>query len=270
MRGKSRLKLKSMPKKLIILAVSTIILSNCLAQGKLSVGFDLVSRNERRSYNDPKGYLHRQYAPLFAIGGSLNYTLNEKWEIETGIYNTSFRQTISAYYKEPGFIPLSRTGWQVNGLKTLIIPFRGIYNFDLRWKSISFAAVAGINLYTLTGSLDSRGEAGLSAIPVYPTPPTNLMIYYESYPVRKNSLALEYGGEVRLPISNRLFFIYRFTVLNGTKEMHRMEGYYETDNPRMRYDFEVSSKGSSIHNTFSIRYRLGKKKEKDNWWECED
>lgn len=259
-----------MIKKIIILAVSAFTLDNCLAQGKVSIGFNLISRNERRTYHDPKGYLHRQYTPLFAIGGILNYAINENWEIETGIYSTTFHQTISAYYKEPGFIPLSGTGWQVNGLKTLLIPFRGIYNFDLRWKRLSFAAVGGLNLYNLSHSLDYRGEVGLSAIPVYPTPPTNLMIYYTSYPLRKNSLALEYGGEVRLPISNRLHFIYRFTVLSGTQDMIKMEGYYEIDNPPTQYLFEVSSKGSSVHNTFSIRYRFGKKKEKENWWEYED
>lgn len=249
----------------IILNVST-----SLAQGRLSVGFDLASRKEIRSYHDPQGYLNKQYTPLFAIGGSLSYMINDKWEVESGIYETSFHQTVSAYYKEPGYIPLSGTGWQVNGLKTLQIPLRGVYDLGLNWKRFSFSAIGGLNLYHLNGSLKTRGEAGLSAIPVYPTPPTNLMIYYESYPIRKSSIAFELGGQLKYQISNRLNFIYRFTALAGTRDMIKMEGYYEIDNPPTLYPFEVTSNGTALHHTFSLRYRMGKKKEKQNWWEYED
>lgn len=52
--------------------------------------------------------------------------------------------------------------------------------------------------------------------------------------------------------------------------MITMVGYYETDNPPTQYLFEVSSKESAIHNTYYIRYRFGKKKEKENLWEYEE
>lgn len=259
-----------MVKLLIILALAACNLSQAPAQGRLSVGFDLASRKEIRHYHDPQGYLHRRYTPLFAIGGSILYSINDKWEIESGIYETSFHETISVYYKEPGYTLLANTGWQVGGMRTLQIPLRGVYDIGLGWKSISFRAVGGINLYNLTLNLNSRGEAGLSPIPVSPSPPTNLRLYYESYPLRKNSLALEGGGEVRLPISSRLFFIYRFTILAGTRDMARMEGYYEIDQPLTRYPFEVTSRGSARHHTFSLRYRFGKKKEIENRWQMEE
>jgi hypothetical protein len=259
-----------MVKILFLLAIYSFSIQHCLAQGKLSVGFDLASRKEIRSYHDPKGYLHRKYAPLFAMGGSLNYKINEKWQLETALYRTTFHETISAYYKEPGYIPMMQTGWQVNGVKTLQIPLRVIYDLGLRWKGLSFSAVGGLNMYYITYSLASTGEAFLSAIPVYPTPPTELMIYYKSGPLRKSSLAFELGGESKLAISERLSFLYRFTYLQGTQDMLQITGYYETSRPPQKHEFEVVSKGSALHHTFSLRYRLGKKKTKENWWEDDD
>ncbi|WP_228691084.1 hypothetical protein [Lunatimonas sp.] len=121
----------------------------------------------------------------------------------------------------------------------------------------------------MTHRLDSRAGIGLSPIPVYPSPPSNLFVQYESYPLRKRSFAFEGGAEARWELSNRFLLIYRFTGLLGTKDMSKMEGYYEPDNPSIKYPFEIRSKGSAIHNTFSLRYRLGRKPQKENWWESD-
>lgn len=107
--------------------------------------------------------------------------------------------------------------------------------------------------------MNRRGEAGLSPIPVYPAPPGSLDLYYIRYPLRKRSLAFEGGVELRYQLSNRMDLIYRYTRLIGTREMNKMEGYYSIDNPPTQYEFEVTSKGSAVHNTFSLRYNFIKK-----------
>ncbi|MBT0811856.1 hypothetical protein KIH41_11265 [Litoribacter ruber] len=229
-----------------------------ISQGRLAIGFDVANRKELRNYIDPQGYLHNRYTPLFALGGVLNYRISDRWEIESGIYETSFHETISYYYKEPGYRPLNATGWQVNGLRTLQIPLRAVYDLNLGFKRLSFNVVGGVSLYNLTSNINRWGETGLSPIPVYPRPPVNLDLYYQSYPLRKRSLAFEGGVELRYQLSNRMDLIYRYTRLVGTREMNKMIGYYSIDNPPTQYEFEVTSKGSAIHNTFSLRYNFGK------------
>lgn len=127
--------------KYTVLIIGFILFLNAKpahSQGRLALGFDVANRKELRNYTDPQGYLHNRYTPLFALGGVLNYRISDRWEIESGIYETSFHETISYYYKEPGYRPLHATGWQVSSLRTLQIPLRAVYDPNIKYKRLSF------------------------------------------------------------------------------------------------------------------------------------
>jgi hypothetical protein len=158
---------------------------------------------------------------------------------------------------------------------SLEIPLKAIYSTPLRFRNIQFNVIGGINTYLLASSYNVWGFTGLAAIPVSPSPPTNLSVAYNTRNLTKLNFSLEAGGEAFWKLSERFHFIYRLSGRVGFIEMVEMQGDYRTgDNltlsPDKIYPFRVVSRGSALHHTFSLRFVMGKKKWKENWWEDED
>jgi hypothetical protein len=248
-----------------------------LAQGKWALGFEFTRRSELRQYEDSYQYLFtRGGGPLFPAGLNVAYQYSEKWRFESGFISTPYSRTVGVFYNEPGYRRVfNRPVLYTNNLLTFEVPLRLVYNPNFSWKGIQFNIIGGLNTYILDGSINSIGQGGLPAIPVVPTPPTNLSVVYQSRPLSRVNFSLEAGPEAMLPLGKRFIFLYRFTGRLGFIDMVEMEGNYITGqnlslNPENIYPFRVVSNGSALHHTFSLRYRLGKKKVNENWWEYED
>jgi hypothetical protein len=253
-------------------------LSTSLAQGKWTLGLEVANRSELRKYEDSYQYLFKGTggSAAFPVGMNLAFQYSERWRFESGIISTPYSRTVAVYYNEPGYTRIAnRPVSYRNHMATLEIPLRIVYNTNLRWKSIQFNVMGGLNTYLLAESIDSRGKGGLPAIPVWPSAPTNLSVVYEDRNLSKINFSLEAGGEAMWDMGKRFVFIYRFSGRMGFIDMVEMKGEYLTGenlsvNPTNSYPFRVIANGSALHHTFSLRYRLGKKIEKENWWEDED
>ncbi len=247
-----------------------------LAQGRWSLGFDVARRSEIRQYQDSYQYIYKGGGPVFSIGGSIAFQYNEKWRFESGLLSTPYSRTVAVYYNEPGYKRLlNRPLMYGSHTNSLEIPMKIIYNPSVKWKSIQFNIIGGINNYLLAGNINSRGETWLSSIPVNPSPPTNLSVQYFTENLSTINFSLEAGTEAMWKLGKRFIFIYRFTGRLGFIDMVEMEGSYKTgqnisENPESIHPFRVVTNGTALHHTFSLRYRMGKKKEKENWWEDED
>lgn len=249
-----------------------------LAQGKWILGLELTRRSELRQYEDSYQYLFTRGGggPVFPAGLNVAYQHSEKWRFESAFISTPYSRTVGVYYNEPGYERLfNRPVAYVPNLLTFEIPMRVAYSPGLNLGRFQINFIGGLNTYILDGSLNSIGNPGLPAIPVVPTPPTNLSVVYQDRPLSRINFSLEAGSEAMLPLGKRFIFLYRFTGRLGFIDMVEMEGNYITGqnlslNPENTYPFRVVSNGSALHHTFSLRYRLGKKKVKENWWEYED
>jgi hypothetical protein len=252
--------------------------STSLAQGKWTLGLETANRSELRKYTDSYRYLFKGTggSSAFPAGMNVAFQYSERWRFESGLIGTPYSNTVAVFYNEPGYKrmfnrPISYT----NHTSTLEIPIRVIYHTNLRWKSIQFNVMGGLNTYLLAESIDARGGGGLPAIPVWPSAPTNLSVSYSTQNLSKINFSLEAGGEAMWDLGKRFVFIYRFSARLGLIDMVEMEGEYLTGenltlNPTNIYPFRVIANGSALHHTFSLRYRLGKKIEKENWWEDEN
>ncbi|MBY5949421.1 hypothetical protein KUV23_00470 [Algoriphagus marincola] len=264
-----------MTKLLLLISVCCLIHTTSFPQGKWSMGFTMASRSEWRQYQDSYQYLFKGSGQGFSFGGSLAYQHNEKWRWETGLFSTPYSNTVGVYYNEPGYRRmLNRPVMYVSHTNTLEIPLKAIYSTPLKWRNIQINVVAGFNTYLLAENINSQGYAGLPAIPVSPAPPTNLSVVYNDRNLSKVNFSLEAGGEAFWKLSERFHFIYRLSGRVGFIEMVEMQGDYRTgDNltlsPDKIYPFRVVSRGSALHHTFSLRFVMGRKKWKENWWEDE-
>lgn len=260
----------------LILTIGFLIPATSLAQGKWSMGFTMASRSELRQYQDSYQYLFKGSGPAFSFGGSLAYQHSEKWRWETGLFSTPYSRTVGVYYNEPGYRRmLNRPVMYGSNTNSLEIPLKVIYSTPLRFKNIQFNILGGINTYLLASSYNVWGFTGLAAIPVSPSPPTNLSVVYNTRNLSKINFSLEAGGEAFWKLSERFHFIYRLSGRVGFIEMVEMQGDYRTGdnltlNPDRIYPFRVVSRGSALHHTFSLRFVMGRKKWKENWWEDED
>lgn len=158
----------------------------------------------------------------------------------------------------------------ISNTNTLEIPLKVVYNPSIHWKSIQFNVLGGFNTYVLIDNINTYREAGIPSIPVSPSPPTNLSAIYTTHNLSKINYSLEAGAEAMWHLGNRLIFIYRFTGRIGFAEIVEMEGNYVTgqniaENPENIYLFRVISRGSAMHHTFSLRYKLGNNVVKYNW-----
>jgi hypothetical protein len=242
------------------------------------MGLDIARRSEIRQYEDSYKYLFTRGGggPVFSIGGSIAFQYNEKWRFESGLLSTPYSRTVAVFYNEPGYSRLlNRPLMYGSHTNSLEIPMKIIYNPSVKWKSIQFNIIGGINNYLLAGNINSRGETWLSSIPVNPSPPTNLSVQYFTENLSTINFSLEAGTEAMWNLGKRFIFIYRFTGRLGFIDMVEMEGSYKTgqnisENPESIHPFRVVTNGTALHHTFSLRYRLGKKNEKENWWEYED
>lgn len=267
-----------MIKPLIFIIFSLFIsFTTSLAQGRWSMGFDIARRSEIRQNEDSYKYMYTRGGggPMFSIGGSIAFQHNEKWRFESGLMSTPYSNTVAVYYNEPGYKRLlNRPLMYVGNTNSLEIPIKIIYNPSVKWKSINFNLLAGFNTYLLAGSINSRGSIGLSSIPVNPSPPTNLSVIYFTENLSTINFSLEAGAEAMWDLGKHFIFIYRFTGRLGFIDMVEMEGSYKTgqnisENPENIYPFRVVTNGTALHHTFSLRYRMGKKKEKQNWGDTE-
>lgn len=261
---------------ILVLSVCYLIPdATCLAQGKWSMGVAMASRSEWRHYQDSYKYLFKGFGSVFSFGGSLAYQHNERWRLETGLFSSPYSRTVGVYYNEPGYRRLlDRPAMYVGNTNTLEIPLKAIYSTALKWKNIQFNVIGGFNTYILTGNINARGKSGLPSIPVSPSPPTNLSVVYNTRNLSKINFSLEAGGEVSWKLSERFHFIYRLSGRVGFIDMVEMEGDYRTGenlsmNPDKIYPFRVVSRGSSLQHTYSLRFVMGRKKWKENWWENE-
>lgn len=256
-----------------LLSIITLCCSS--AQGRWTLGWEMTKRSELRKYTDSYQYLFtNRNIPSYVTGFNLTFQYSERWRIESGLINTFYSKTIAVYYNEPGYTRLvKRPMIQSRRTSTLEIPMKLVYNTDLQWKSITVNLLAGLNTYILTGSLESSPEGILPALPVWPTPPTNLSVIYRDQNLSKINSSLETGAEAMWNLEKNLIFIYRFTGRLGFIDMVQMEGDYVTRNlnhiTENSYPFRVVSNGSALHHTFQLRYKLGKKRKKGNWWEAE-
>ncbi|MHA7130023.1 hypothetical protein [Algoriphagus namhaensis] len=265
-----------MARLLLIISACCLMQTTSLAQGKWSIGFTMASRSEWRQYQDSYQYLFKGSGQSFSFGGSLAYQHSEKWRWETGLFSTPYSRTVGVYYNEPGYRRLlNRPIIYVSHTNTLEIPLKAIYSTPWKWKNIQINVIGGFNTYVLAENIDSRGRAGLPAIPVSPAAPTNLSVVYSDRNLSKVNFSLEAGGEAFWKWSDRFHFIYRLTGRVGFIDMVEMQGDYRTGenltlNPDKIYPFRVVSRGSALHHTFSLRFVMGKKKWKEDWWEDED
>lgn len=263
-----------------LLCFLLILLSHApsLAQGKWTLGLELTRRSELRQYEDSYRYLLTRGGggPVYPVGLNVAYQYSEKLRFESGFISTPYSQTVGVFYNEPGYRRVfNRPVLYTNNQPTFEVPLRLIYNPNFTWKGIQFNLFGGLNTYILDGSINSFGEGGLPSIPVVPSPPTNLSVVYQVRPLSRINFSLEAGPEAMLPLGKRFVVLYRFTGRLGFIDMVEMEGNYITGqnmslNPENIYPFRVVSNGSALHHTFSLRYRLGKKKFKENWWEYEE
>lgn len=263
---------------LISACLMLVVQSTSLAQGKWTLGLEMTNRSELRRYEDSYKYLFKgtKGSSEFPVGLNVAFQYSERWRFESGLISTPYSRTVAVYYNEPGYTrltnkPLSFTA----ATATLEVPLRLAYNPKLNWKFIQFNLIGGLNTYFLRESIDSWGRSGIPDIPVWPSAPTNLTAVYEHQNLSKINFSLEAGAEAVKKIGKRFVFIYRFSGRVGFIDMVEMKGDYRTGenltvNPTNIYPFLVVSNGSALHHTFSLRYRLGKKIEKENWWEDED
>jgi|GEM_PF-1055432 len=259
---------------LIILALQV----HSLAQGRWTLGLEATRRIELRKYEDSYRYLLKRggFESKFPVGVNVAFQYSEKWRFESGFISTPYSETVAVFYNEPGYQRLfDRPLIYIGSTSTFEIPLKVAYNPGFRWKGIQLNIIGGFNTYILDGVLNSMGEAGLPSIPVWPSPPTNLSVIYNMGPISRINFSLETGAEAMKELGRRFIVLYRFSARLGLIDMVEMEGNYKTgqnilENPENIYPFRVVSNGSALHHTFSLRYRLGKKKEKQNWWEDED
>jgi hypothetical protein len=265
-----------MTRLLVLVSACCLIQATSLAQGKWSMGFTMASRSEWRQYQDSYQYLFKGSGSAFSFGGSLAYQHSEKWRWETGLFSTPYSRTVGVYYNEPGYRRLlNRPVMYGSNTNSLEIPLKAIYSTPLRFRNIQFNVIGGINTYLLASSYNVWGFTGLAAIPVSPSPPTNLSVAYNTRNLTKLNFSLEAGGEAFWRLSERFHFIYRLSGRVGFIDMVEMKGDYRTGenltlNPDRIYPFRVVSRGSALHHTFSLRFVMGRKKWKENWWEDED
>jgi hypothetical protein len=264
--------------KIIVCIIFAVCISSTTspAQGRWTMGLDIARRSEIRQYQDSYQYIYKGGGPVFSIGGSIAFQHNEKWRIESGLLSTPYSRTVAVYYNEPGYKRLlNRPLMYVSNRNTLEIPLKLVYNPSIQWKAIQFNLIGGFNTYLLAGNINSWGYAALPSIPVSPSPPTNLSIQYNDRNLSRYNFSLESGAEAMWALGRRFIFIYRFTGRLGFVDMVEMDGSYKTgqnisENPESLHPFRVVTNGTALHHTFSLRYRMGKKKVKENWWEYED
>jgi hypothetical protein len=231
----------------------------------------MAKRSEIRQYQDSHKYLYKGGVPVLSLGGSLAFQYNNKWRFESGLISTPYYRSAAVYYNEPGYKRiLNRPLMSIGNTNTLEIPLKVVYSPSISWKSIQVNLLGGFNTYLLTDNINAWGEAGLPSIPVSPSPPTNLSAVYNTRNLSKINYSLEAGIEAMWHLGNRLIFIYRFTGRIGFTEMAEMEGNYITgqniaEKSENIYPFRIISRGSALHHTFSLRYKMGKDKTKDNW-----
>lgn len=262
----------------IVFMLILVTNSTSLAQGRWSLGLELTRRSELREYEDSYQYLFTKGGggPVFPVGVNVAFQYSERWRFESGLINTPYSRTVGVYFNEPGYRRvLDRPLIYIGSTSTLQIPLTAVYKTNFHWRSVQLNFVGGINNYILDASINASGIAGLPAIPVSPSPPTGLTLQYNTRNLSKYNFSLEAGAEAMWDLGNRFLFIYRFTGRLGFIEMVEMEGNYITfrntiANPENIYPFRIVSSGSALHHTFSLRYRMGKKKVKENWWEYED
>jgi hypothetical protein len=270
---------RSMIKRYSISILTILVLHvHSLAQGKWTLGLEATRRIELRKYEDSYRYLLKRggFESVFPVGVNVAYQYSEKWRFESGLLSTPYSRTVAVFYNEPGYQRLfNRPLFFINPTSTFEIPLKVAYHPGFRWKRIQFNVIGGLNTYILDGVLDSMGEAGLPSVPVLPTPPTNLSVIYNMRPISRINFSLETGAEAMRELGRRFIVLYRFSARLGLIDMVEMEGNYKTgqnilENPENIYPFRIVSNGTALHHTFSLRYRLGKKKEKENWWENGD
>ena len=249
------------------------ILFSCIslsasAQGKFSLGIDAGVRNEKARFDDPQGYIYRDLYPRGTVGITVGYFHSERWEFEIGFHRTTFSSSANAFYNEPGFKSFSRYGKSNSGgFPTLQVPIRGIFKTGIDVKKIELNLFGGLILYQQINNSTVGGSRG-SGTDVFPQPAPRLALQYDWEVLAKSSLAFELGTELRYKISDRFHLAYRFSGTLGTRDMIVMEGNYNaSNNPQVIHDFEVLQRGTSLNHFLSIRYKLGKKIEKEKWWE---
>lgn len=265
-------------KFLLVLIIVFATNSTSLAQGRWTLGLELTRRSELRKYEDSYQYLLTKGGggPVFPIGVNVAFQYSERWRFESGLISTPYSNTVGVYFNEPGYRRvLDRPLIYVGSTSTLNIPMTAVYKTNFSRRSLQLNIVGGLNTYILDGSINASGSAGLPAIPVSPAPPTGLTVQYNDRNLSKYNFSLEAGAEAMWNLGNRFVFIYRFTGRLGFIDMVEMEGNYITfrntiANTENIYPFRVVSSGSALHHTFSLRYRMGKKKERENWWEYEN
>lgn len=272
--------LQSLTVKKILIVFVLILATNflSLAQGRWTLGLELTRRSELRKYEDSYQYLLTKGGggPVFPFGVNVAFQYSERWRFESGMISTPYSLTVGVYYNEPGYRRvLDRPLIYAGSTSTLQVPMTAVYNTNFNWRSVQLNIVGGLNTYILNESINACGIAGLPAIPVFPAPPTGLTVQYNDRNLSKYNFSLEAGAEAMWNLGNRFVFIYRFTGRLGLVDMVEMEGNYITfrntiANPENNYPFRIVSSGSALHHTFSLRYRMGKKKERENWWEFEN
>jgi hypothetical protein len=272
------LQILTVKKTPIVLVLILINKSTALAQGRWSLGLELTRRSELRKYEDSYQYLFTKGGggPVFPIGVNVAFQYSERWRFESGLISTPYSRTVGVYFNEQGYRRLLNKPIIYSGhRKTIEIPLTAVYKTNFQRRSLQLNIVGGLNTYILDASINASGFAGLPAIPVSPAPPLGLTVQYNDRNLSKYNISLEAGTEVMWSLGNRFLFIYRFTGRVGFIDMVEMEGNYITfrntiANTENTYPFRVVSSGSALHHTFSLRYRMGKKKERDNWWEYEN
>jgi hypothetical protein len=116
---------------ILLLSLSLSTLSTSLAQGKWSMGLEIINRSELRKYEDSYQYLFKGTGGSSAIPWGLNIACqySDRWRFESGIISRHYSRTVAVYYNEPGYTrivnrPISYTGHTA----TVEIPIRIVYN----------------------------------------------------------------------------------------------------------------------------------------------
>ena len=256
------------PKYYFLCILISFISLSVSAQGKFSLGIDAGVRNEKARFDDPQGYIFRDLWPSATIGLAATYEYSDRWEFELGVYRTTFNVAISAYYREPGYMPFTRYGNQGGGgFATLQIPLRAIYSPGIQFRKFSLHFFGGVIMLQQFEFKSSTGFRG-AGTDVFPQPAPTIGMEYASEISNRSSIALELGSEIRYQLSRRFHLAYRFSGNLGTTAKVRIYGeYFASNNPQVIHDFEVLQRGTSLNHFLSIRYKLGKKIEKEKWWE---
>jgi hypothetical protein len=260
-----------MTKLLFFLSAGYLIHTVSLAQGKFSLGIDAGLRIEKAVFDDPKGYLFRDLWPSGTIGLSGTYAHSKHWEFELGVYRTTFNNSVSAFYREPGYFTMTRVGNKGGGgFSSLQIPIRAIYASPVHYKKFKLLLLGGINLFQQVQPTKTNGFIG-AGTEFFPQPDFNIAMDYTSSIVNRTSVAFEIGPEIRYDLSRRIYLAYRLSATMGTRDMVSIEGnYFVSNSPWIVHDFEVTLRGRSINHFISLRYRLGEKVRPLQDWENED